>query len=116
MPTRLAFVVFVIAVALAVFTIGMVWAREPVGAFFGLLTGFGSAALWAIGSVAGAPWNARLNLFAALSAAGREGRAHPARAGGHGVAAAPSDPGRRAMGDARSALQGPRRFRRRAGL
>ena len=73
MPNRLAFVVFVIAVALAFFTIGMVWAREPVGAFFGLLAGFGSATLWAIGSVAGAPWNARLNLFAALSAAGSLG-------------------------------------------
>ena len=43
-------------------------------------------------------------------------QAHPARAGRHGAAAASSDPRRRAMGDARSAQQRPRRFRRRARL
>ena len=43
-------------------------------------------------------------------------QAHPARAGGHRAAAAPSDPRRRAMGDARSAQQRPRRFRRRPRL
>ena len=43
-------------------------------------------------------------------------QAHPARAGRHRAAAAPSDPGRRAMGDARSAEQRPRRFRRRPRL
>ena len=42
--------------------------------------------------------------------------AHPPRAGGHGAAAASSDPRRRAMGDARSAQRRPRRFRRRARL
>ncbi len=70
MSSRLALAAFIIAIALGFFVIGLVWAREPVGALFGLLAGFGSAALWALGSVAGAPWNARLNLFAALSAAG----------------------------------------------
>ena len=43
-------------------------------------------------------------------------QAHPAGAGRHRAAAAPSDPRRRAMGDARSALQRPRRFRRRPRL
>ena len=43
-------------------------------------------------------------------------QAHPSGAGGHGAAAAPSDPRRRAMGDARSAVRRPRRFRRRPRL
>ena len=43
-------------------------------------------------------------------------QAHPPGAGGHRAAAAPSDPRRRAMGDARSAVRRPRRFRRRARL
>ena len=43
-------------------------------------------------------------------------QAHPARARGHRAAAAPSDPRRRAMGDARPALRRPRRFRRRPRL
>ena len=43
-------------------------------------------------------------------------QAHPARAGGHRAAAASSDPRRRAMGDARSAVRRPRRFRRRPRL
>ena len=43
-------------------------------------------------------------------------QAHPARAGGDGAAAASSDPRRRAMGDARSLLQRPRRFRLRPRL
>ena len=46
----------------------------------------------------------------------RAHQAHPPRAGGHRAAAAPSDPRRRAMGDARPALQRPRRFRRRPRL
>src|SRR5580698_5982847 len=41
----------------------------------------------------------------------RQHHAHPARTRRHRVAAAPSDPRRRAMGDARSSVQRPRRFR-----
>ena len=43
-------------------------------------------------------------------------QAHPPGAGGDRAAAAPPDPRRRAVGDARSALRRPRRFRRRARL
>ncbi len=46
----------------------------------------------------------------------RPHQAHPAGAGGDGAAAAPSDPRRRAVGDARSAQQRPRRFRHRPRL
>ncbi len=46
----------------------------------------------------------------------RAHQAYPARARGHGAAAAQSDPRRRAMGDARSSVRRARRFRRRPRL
>ena len=70
---RVSLAALVIAVVFAFLTIGLLWAREPAGASFGILTGFSSAALWALGSVTRAPWNARFNLFAALLAAGSLG-------------------------------------------
>ncbi len=46
----------------------------------------------------------------------RQHQTHPFGAGGHGDAAAPSDPRRRAMGDARSSVRRPGRFRLRPRL
>jgi flagellar biosynthesis protein FliR len=75
---RVSLTALIIAVVIAFLTIGLLWAREPAGAFFGILSGFSSAAFWALGSVANAPWNARFNLFAALLAAGSLGFLAPA--------------------------------------
>ena len=52
----------------------------------------------------------------ALGLRRREDEADPPRAGGQRVAIAPSDPRRRAMGDARSPQRRPRRFRQRPRL
>jgi len=75
---RISLAALVIAVVFAFLTIGLRWGREPAGASFGILTGFSSAAFWALGSVARAPWNARFNLVAALLAAGSLGFLAPA--------------------------------------
>jgi len=74
---RVSRAVLIIAVIIALSAIGLIWAREPAGAFFGLFASFSSAAFWALGSVAAAPWNARFNLFAALFAAGSLGFVAP---------------------------------------
>ena len=75
---RLSLAALILAVVFAFLAIGLNWARDPAGAFLGILVGFSSAAFWALGSVARAPWNARFNLFAALLAAGSLGFLAPA--------------------------------------
>jgi len=75
---RLSFAALILAVVIAFLATGLTWAREPAGAFLGILAGFISAVFWALGSVASAPWNARFNLFAALLAAGSLGFLAPA--------------------------------------
>jgi len=70
---RLSLAALILLVVVAFLAIGLNWAREPAGAFLGMLAGFSSAALWAFGSVAAAPWNTRFNLVAALLAAGSLG-------------------------------------------
>ena len=75
---RLSVAALILAVVFAFFAIGLIWARQPAGAFLGVLAGFISAVFWALGSVASAPWNARFNLVAALLAAGSLGFLAPA--------------------------------------
>jgi hypothetical protein len=75
---RISLAALIIAVVTAFLAIGLIWSREPAGAFVGLLAGFGSAVFWALGSLAHPPWNSRFNLFAALLAAGSLGFLAPA--------------------------------------
>jgi hypothetical protein len=70
---RLSLAALIVALVIVFLAIGLSWAAEPAGAFLGLFAGFSSAAFWALGSVASAPWNARFNMVAALLAAGSLG-------------------------------------------
>jgi hypothetical protein len=73
MRFRLAARNLAVICVLGFFAIGLVWAREPIGAPCGLLTGLISASFWAVGALSGPRWNATLNLFAAVFAAGSLG-------------------------------------------
>ncbi len=75
---RLSLAVLIVALVVAFLAIGLSWAAEPAGAFLGIFAGFSSAAFWALGAVANAPWNSRFNLVAALLAAGSLGFLAPA--------------------------------------
>jgi drug/metabolite transporter (DMT)-like permease len=71
---------FVVVCVLGLFVFGFHWARDTTGSYFGLGAALMSAAFWALGSLfADRPTgNMRLNLFAALAAAGSAGFLSPA--------------------------------------
>lgn len=75
---RLLLAAAAVATAIGSFVIWFIWAPADSASAFGLVVGLISAVLWALGSIFGAPWNARLNLFAALLAAGSLGFLAPA--------------------------------------
>ena len=64
---------FIVPAVVVFFALGIAWAREPVGGLVGLCAGLVSASFWGLGAVSGPRWNAALNLFAALAAAGSLG-------------------------------------------
>ncbi len=68
-----AYVLGVVSLALA----GFSGATDPAAAPFGVVIGIFSALAWALSTLSNPAWNARLNLFAALFAAGAVGLSAP---------------------------------------
>jgi hypothetical protein len=73
MPSRLVLGSILVAGVFGFFAIGLIWARDPFGALLGVGAGLVSASAWAVGAISGRRWNAALNVFAALLAAGSLG-------------------------------------------